>query len=156
MIEGSGSVSLTNGSGCGSGKPKTYGSYGFGSGLESGSATLIVLKDYTFQLLAGCAIAGAGRGELRQAQAWCWTLIDSCIPCLEPNNLFLKNVLTLITWSKIMWAEDGHSVDGTSLTDTSVYAAGQRSVFRLYICCQSIGNSSPVSILLKFKSEEFQ
>jgi hypothetical protein len=42
---------------------KTYGFY------ESGSATLIVLIDYTFQLLAGCANADAGRGELRAAQA---------------------------------------------------------------------------------------
>ncbi len=36
MIEGSGSIYLTNGSG--SGRPKTYGSYG--SGFGSGSATL--------------------------------------------------------------------------------------------------------------------
>ncbi len=43
--------------------PKTYGSNGFGS------AILIVLIDYTFQLLVGCAPADAGRGELRQAQA---------------------------------------------------------------------------------------
>ncbi len=35
----SGSVSLTKGSGCGSGSPKTYGSYG--SGFGSGSATLV-------------------------------------------------------------------------------------------------------------------
>jgi hypothetical protein len=51
------------------GGPKTYVSNGFGSGFESGSAILIVLIDYTFQLLAGCATADAGRGELRQAQA---------------------------------------------------------------------------------------
>jgi hypothetical protein len=36
---GTGSVSLANGSGCGSGRPKAYGSYGPGSGF--GSATLI-------------------------------------------------------------------------------------------------------------------
>ncbi len=46
MMEGSGSVLVANGSGCGSGRPKTYGSYGFGSGSAtpgspSGSATLM-------------------------------------------------------------------------------------------------------------------
>jgi hypothetical protein len=52
MIEGagSGSISLTNGSGCGSGRPKTYGSYG------SGSATLLV--SYPIYLVLTCRKLG--------------------------------------------------------------------------------------------------
>jgi hypothetical protein len=48
MIEGSGSVSLTNESVCGSGRPKNIGSYGYGPG----SATLLISKNGDIYLIA--------------------------------------------------------------------------------------------------------
>jgi hypothetical protein len=48
MMEGSGSVFLTNGSGRGSGRPKTYGSYGSGSPTLVGTFPSSHLIDNNF------------------------------------------------------------------------------------------------------------